>query len=449
MSWEQFGLKENPYDMHPLLEGGDLPIVEAFVGRKKERKYLNDLFLSDNRVCLTICGNVGVGKTSITNFQKFTWKYLEKEKPLFSFRREIEAHESNLNKKSFILEIIASVLREIELVDPELLTNSDFLMKLNQMINITRTLGLSGSVSAGAFGLSFQSDVTEKQNIQPFYLSMASLEQQFNDLLQFILTHKIAGIQYQGLIVHTNNFEIAMNANKKKVLQFFAEIRDFLQTSHVYFIFLGPNNFFKEIIAKELRVRSIFEQTPIILPPLSKDELIQALNKRLELLQSPTAQTIVKPVEDAVIAELYDMFSGDIRMIMSSLKDVVTYLSDKLTNTLTVNEAMFFLGKERLSHIEETLTEEQMKVLAYIVSQEKPITQKQIAENLKKDQRNVAHYYFKPLIEHDVIEVKNETGKQKYWGLTKKYLPLKTVLQFQKKIQEEITSLSKQLASFN
>ncbi len=444
--WEQFGLRKNPYDILPLLEGGDIPIAEAFVGREKERKYINDLFSQEDRVCLTICGAVGVGKTSIANFVKYIWKYGKKEKPLFSFRREIEANESILNKKSFLLEIIGSILREIELIDPRLLTKHNLLLKLNQMVDITQTLGLSGSVSAGMFGVNFQSNITEKQMVQPFQLTATTLEKQFMELLKFIMTHKIAGKQYLGLIIHVNNFEIALNSNKKKVLEFFAEIRDFLQTPNLYFIFLGPNNFYKEMISSNMRVRSVFSQTPIILAPLTKEELVKALNKRLELLKSPTAKKIIKPFEDEVIFELYNMFGGDVRMIMSSLKDIVTHLSDRLERlpkTLTIDEAIFLLGNERLSHIEDRLTEEQMKVLAYIASSDVAVTQDEIAKVLNKAPTNISNYYFKPLLEHDIVEVKRETGTFKYWGLTKKYLPLKKVVQLQKGITKQAALISK------
>lgn len=123
INWQQFGLRKNPYDTLPLIEGGDLPIEKAFVGRDSEKKFLNSLFKSNERICLTIGGDVGVGKTSLANFHKFIWKYHTKEKLLFSFRREIEANGDLLNKKNFLIEIIGSVLREIRLLQPELLKN--------------------------------------------------------------------------------------------------------------------------------------------------------------------------------------------------------------------------------------------------------------------------------------------------------------------------------------
>ena len=120
INWQQFGLRKNPYDTLPLVEGGDISIDRAFVGRSVEKKFLDDLFSSNDKVCLAICGDVGVGKTSLANFHKFIWKYT-KEKLLFSFRREIEANNDILNKKNFLIEIIGSFLREIRLLQPDLL----------------------------------------------------------------------------------------------------------------------------------------------------------------------------------------------------------------------------------------------------------------------------------------------------------------------------------------
>ena len=129
INWQQFGLRKNPYDTLPLIEGGDLLIDKAFIGRSAERKFLDSLFESNNRICLTVCGDIGVGKTSLANFHKFIWKYT-KEKLLFSFRREIEANNDLLNKKTFLIEIIGSVLREIRLLDPDLLKNELFFKKI-------------------------------------------------------------------------------------------------------------------------------------------------------------------------------------------------------------------------------------------------------------------------------------------------------------------------------
>jgi len=446
--WEQYGLRGNPFDILPLLEGGDLNIKNAFVGREKEREHIDNVFSSENRACITICGNVGVGKTSIANFEKFIWKYENKEKPLFSFRREIEANKYILNKNSFLLEIIGSIIREIELLESNLLQNDSFLRKLNQLVDITQTFGITGNISAGVPGvINFGADFSEKQPISPVQITTASLEKHFFQLLEYIMSHKIAGHKYKGLIIHVNNFDVVISENKKQVIRFFAEIRDLLQTKNSYFIFLGPTKFFKDIVSMEQRVRSIFDQRPLILNPLSKSEFLDALNNRMSLLQSDTANKIIKPFEDNVIYELHDMFDGDIRMILTSLKAILDEFSTKLPKTLTLEEAMVLLGREQLSRIEDILTDEVKKVLFHIVQSSKYLTVSEIASALNKEQSNISNYYFTPLIERRVIEVKSSSGRFKYWGLTKDYLPLKQLTDSQEKLNKKI-SMHKQLSIF-
>ena len=179
VNWQQFGLKANPYDTLPLAEGGGLSLKDAFIGRESERNTLDALFGLENNVCLTVCGDTGVGKTSLANYQKLIWKQREKS-ALFSCRREIEATDTLLDKRNFLLEIIGSVLREIELIDSRLLKDP-LLFRLNQLVNLTQSLTLSGSVSGEMYGfgagVGFSRD---KNSTLPEKLTMASLEQSFS-----------------------------------------------------------------------------------------------------------------------------------------------------------------------------------------------------------------------------------------------------------------------------
>ena len=436
VNWNQFGLKRNPYDTSPLEEGGDVNVRNAFIGREKENQIIEDIFASEERACLTICGDAGIGKTSIANYQKYLWKYKKEQKSLFSFRGEIEADENLLNKKNFILEIIGSVIREIELVDPKLLEKHKFLQKMRQMIDITQTLGISGNIGTGIPGIfELGASFSERQLHTPLHITTIALENSFNQLLTFIRENKIAKRQHHGLIIHVNNFDYVMEHHKKETIQFFAEIRDFLQTPNVYFLFLGPNNFFKEIIAKQTRVKSIFIQYPVSLEPLTKSELVSACNKRLNLLRLENVTKVVKPFEDGVIASFYDIFQGDIRMIMTALRDSLVQISDSFSKTLTLDEAVVLLGRERMAHVEQQLTEDKLKVLDVIVQSKEPITQVAIAKILNKQQTNISSY-FKKLADLGIIEVKREEGRHKFWHLTAEYLPLIHVSMAQERLQQ-------------
>lgn len=449
INWEEFGLKKNPYDVNPLVEGGEVNVMNAFIGRDQERSFLEDILSSEERACVAICGNVGVGKTTIANYEKYLWKYTKKNKLLFSFRRELEASETLLTKQNFILEIIGSIMREIELLDPQLIKSNMLLQKMNHLIDITQTFGMSGNISTGIPGIfDIGANFSEKQTMPPFHITTVMIEKSFQQLLTFLRTNTINGRTYQGLVVHVNNFDVVMEHNRKETLKFFAEIRDFLQTPYVYFIFLGPNNFFRDIISKESRVKSIFIQQPLFLEPLTKKELVIALNRRLELLQSNTVQKIIKPFGDEVIFEFYDLFSGDIRMIMTALRDALMAFSLKLPKTLTIDEAMVLLGTERMNRIESKLTEEQLRVLKIILEIAQPVTQAEVSAQLQKAQTNMSSYYFSKLSNLGIIEVKREEGKHKYWYLTKEYLPLQRLQSAQENLRKQFDQKTNQLKLF-
>lgn len=447
VNWQQFGLKKDPFDTTALIEGGDLPIDKAFVGREQEKSFLNGLFESSDRLCLAITGDVGVGKTSLANFHKFIWKYT-KPKLLFSFRREIEACSELLNKKNFLIEIIGSVLREIKLLDPQLL-GKPLLNKLSKIVDISQAIAISAGASAYGFGLDIGKDTSV---IQPIQLSTTTLEGYFLELIDFIKQNEINGYKYSGLIVHINNFDVVLSEpeNKRKVINFFNEIRDVLQTRDVYFLFLGPNNFFKDIISSQQRVKSIFYQTPLKITPLSKTEIVEAFKERMELLKSDDVKTYIRPIEDDVIFRLHDLYNGDIRLIMSSIRDILGQYSEKLAKTLTINEAMLLLGKERWERIENAmdLTPEKKEMLKYLATADKFISQKDVSALFGIAQPNVSGYYFKPLKDNGIIEEKEKVGKIPYYGLTKDYVPLKWLLEAQGQVKSNLENQTSQLQLF-
>ena len=397
INWQQFGLKKNPYDTLPLIEGGEIPIQKAFEGREAELQYLDGLFLSNDTLCLTICGNVGVGKTSLINFHKFIFKHSKQEKLLFSFRREIEAFPDMMNKRSFLIEIIGSVLRELHFVDPDMIKKNDLLQRLQKIVDISQSINFSFGLSGGFDKLQLGGDFGRDAKVeQPIQLAMSILEQYYIDLIEFIRKNPIGGKKYHGLIIHVNNFDVLLNdANTKKaVIHFFQEIRDMMQYKNTYFVFLGPRHFFREIISQEQRVKSIFVQTPLMLSPLSKQDIVKTFNERMQLLKSDDVQEVIKPFEDEVMYRLYDLFNGDIRSIMSALKDILSQCSYTLGRTLTVDEAMMLLGRERWERIEASanLTEEQLTILKHLASSADFVTQKDVGEllNLMKNAYTIA-----------------------------------------------------------
>lgn len=445
LNWQQYGLKKDPYDTVPLVEGGDILIEKAFIGRAKEMEYLNTLFESHERLCLTICGSIGVGKTSLANFHKYLWKY-DKIKLLFSSRREIEAHDDILNKKSFLLEILSSLLREIELMDTKLLKKEP-LQKIRRLTDVTQSMSISGGLSGGSALFTLGGQLGSEKNVSlPSEITMATLEGYFVELIAFIKNNPIQGRIYSGLIIHMNNFDIilAQKNGYARIIKFFNEVRDILQTQDVYFLFLGPKNFFKEIIAKEPRVKGIFMPNPLMLSSLGKMDIVKALEERMKLLRSDGVEEYIKPLADEVIYELHDFLNGDIRLIMTSLRYILIQAAKKEVNkSLSLEEAKYLLAQHRWETMEAStgFTEDQKKILLdYIIKSEGDISQKEVALKTGKAQSNISGYYFRPFKDAGIIEAVKKEGKMLYWGLTPMYRPLKWLKEGQQKVEDEIQS---------
>jgi len=175
--------------------------------------------------------------------------------------------------------------------------------------------------------------------------------------------------------------------------------------------------------------------------PLTKTEVIQAFDQRMRLLQSDGVSDSIKPIEDEVVYKLYEFYEGDIRSIMSSIRDIISGYSERVVSSpLSLHESMALLGQVRWEKLEQTtpLKRAQKKVLEFLVKNEEWISQAEAAKLLNKPQSNISGYYFKPLKEAGIIEEKGRKGKKVYWGLTPLYVPLKWVFESQANVQKEV-----------
>ncbi|MFA4930285.1 MAG: hypothetical protein WC570_00245 [Patescibacteria group bacterium] len=448
VNWQNFGLKSNPYLTDPLVEGGQLNIDKAFVGRQVEIRTINDQIESLNNLCMIISGDVGVGKTSLVNYVKYFWKHKGRDKYLFSSRREIEANENILDKSSFLLEVIGSIIGEIELLDPDLMKDP-LLDKVKQLIDVTQSISYSGEFSLAGFG---GGGGKETQISQPIKLPYSILESYYKKLLDFVCQHKINSVVNSGLIIHVNNFDVVMmeKTSKKKVIRFFNEIRDILQQDKVYYFFLGPRNFYKDIISTQKRVKGVFFQSPLQIKPLSKNDVVSALNERMFLLKSEGVEKFIKPIDDKVVYQLYDLYDGDIRMVLCSLYNILTQVNVASSKTIGADRSKAYLCEWCWENVEKCLkiTDKQKDILKYISSVDKDITQNDIAKEFKIVQTNVSGYYMKPLRENNIIEEKKKEGKLTYWGLTREYLPLKWMNEVKENMVDEKKIVETQLKLF-
>jgi len=443
-TWQEFGLKANPFDEVALAEGGAIDIQQAFVGRDRERSVLTKITESQTHSCVAICGDVGVGKTSLANIHKHYWKYSHDNRPLFSFRGEIEARRDLLNIKNFILEIIATILREIEFLDPNLISQNKILKKVERIADITQDFSWSAGLVAIEAGVG-------ESTVRPAELPVAKLEEYLDLLLDFVRSNPIDGKQYKGIIVHVNNFDVVLDApeDKKQVVTFFDEIRDLIQRENIHFVFLGPTDFYDEVISSRQRVRSVFNVAPLVLGSLSKRELARALTKRMRLLQSDDVSEYVKPFSDEAVFQLHDLYKGDVRSVLGALRDVAKGLVGGVSNTLQSDEALLLLARERNQRLQASLTRVQLEVLQYLVDTDLSLSQAEVSRLSGKAASNISKY-FKELRQRGIIEEEpDRRGKEKKFNLTKEYVPLKFLKASEDRVRDRRAKEVEQLKLFD
>ncbi|MFQ5493346.1 MAG: winged helix DNA-binding protein [Candidatus Dojkabacteria bacterium] len=443
--WPEYGLRSDPFDTMPLIEGGDINIEKAFVGRKSERDLIDEIFSATNGSRITITGDVGVGKTSFTNFEKYLWKYQKKERGIFSFRGEIEAKDTLLNKNTFLLEIIASTLNEIQLLDSKLSNSNAALKTLKQLVEVTEVISRGGGIDINVLGTGGGANYSQDASVfTPAAMPTATLEKYFHELIEVIRREPIKGKSYENLLIHVNNF-VNVIGDLPKLRKFFNEIRDILQTKYCHFVFLGPEELFGEVIAKERRLSSIFHYPTITLTPLSKNELAEALDERLDILKSTGVVEVIKPYSRELLFSLHDLYNGEIRSILNALSRIVR--GSATPRAVTNNEGLLLLAHTIEKELSQRLKPKLLEVTMFFAREDRVLTQKEIVKALNLQQANLSQY-LGTLTKNGVVkEVENEGGKIKNYRLTESYRPLK-FSNLESKTAEEVKQVSSQLELF-
>jgi len=430
--WELYGLKTNPFFTNPLLLfGGDIDIKLAFIGREYEVKRLQNLISNNISGRVIVAGDVGVGKTTFVNFVRSSVP----DKVFFTHLKEI-AVQPEWDGIDFILNTLSAIYTTIKLrldINPKFI-DEEILKKLELLVDIVERKNYSISLNIGVIGGGYGSNT----NISIPSLTIHSLQVFFEDLIR-----ELKKVGYKGVVLHYNNLEII---EEPKLIKLFNSIRDFIQTKEVLFIFIGDLGV-PRIISKIKRVESIMSESPIILENLSITELKQLLDKRIQYLNISGLDSI-KPYEDEIITKLYQLYNGNLRSILNSLSTAFNELvidnrptimnSEILINTLSNTAKKRWLDK---------ITDTEKEAL-FLILNSGEITNKEIAQSLKKQKQNISKITNR-LLDIYAIKIKRTDGKEKYftvdssikWFLLEKEKKILGKNNLTKNIQNEIQKI--------
>jgi DNA-binding MarR family transcriptional regulator len=417
----QFGLKGNPFDSSALSASVHalLPIATAFVGREMsspESRTITNILRTPGGGRFVVEGEIGVGKTTFVNYHRYLWENETKDRLLTPIQ-EI-AVDIHWGVKEFLFNILGALINKLVLLKgkEEALAKDSL---LREILILTKVYSTSNTQWQGTFmgaGLGYGKNaiVTVPQ------ISETQLSQYFQLLVQ-----KIKEMGYAGVFLHIDNFDQITQENPKDMQLFFHKIRDILQIHDVYYAFVGYPGFCSQIINPIERVRSIFFLLPIYLPPLPEDKVLEAIEKRYQLLSDAS---FIKPVEDAFVKYLYRLYQGKFRSILDSLSSLLSSIPPYRVSMLAAQEAKELLSQTLTQQVSTVLTPKEWSVLLAVSAQEE-CTGAEIARKLKMQPENVSRA-FKELEKHHFIYLVRRSGARSFYKISDqlKIIPSKTDL---------------------
>lgn len=405
--WGRYGFRGNPFDTGALSASADalLPIAHAIVGREldsPESRMLLGVVRSAGGGRTVVEGEIGVGKTTFVNYHRYLWE-MEAQDRLLTPASEITL-AGDLRVSEFVGSIVGAVLGKIVLLRGEKYVHDRPLLHELFLLNrvfIHRSIELQAQLfgfGAGV-GRAAQATVPAPSEVQ---------------LLAYLrgLVGEVKQLGYNGIFLHFDNLELVSLRSPERTRLLFEALRDTLQTPDIYFVFVGQKGFFSEVISPSERVRSVFSGFPIFVPPLTRPQVLEAVNKRYELL-AMHPERFIRPVGDDLLEYLYDLYDGKVRFVMDAVTTIVTHFPHAVAETLDTSSAKSLLAQLVLERLKRELTRREWDVLREAVRLG-TFTNAAIGRALNVKAPNVTKY-LNALLERRFIYPHHREGRQIFY----------------------------------
>jgi len=403
MKWESLGFRDNPFNTDPIVRS----TISLYTGQERLIKICRNVLLERN-VLLIIEGARGVGTTSFANFLRFS---AQTQKNYFTPSNEIRVG-AGWSIETLLSVVIANIVREIELSrDDNIIKDKRFQNAKALSIRIAETYRSFG-INALGFGASYgkQAGIVT----QPVIVSTAVLGHHLEDLASLIQS---SGYKY-GLLLQINNLDIEEIHEGKYLKYLFNELRDYIQTNNVSWLFVGDIGLRRFIAQQVDRLDDIISYEAEI-QPLSRLDYISLINKRVQFYRDNLNAQL--PIDEDVFLYLFDLTKGRLRYVFGLIKRLLNELDvgdlvDKIILSLAQPMVVKF-ARERLS--ENGLTTGEEEILRKLVELGS-VSATKLSEELNKSRQYVSKTLVK-LCEIKLLTVRRE-------GRNRIYLPVLDVV---------------------
>lgn len=398
MKWESLGFKDNPFNTDPIIQA----TISLYAGQKRAIEVCQNV-LYERNVLLIIEGSRGVGTTSFGNFLRFS---AQTRKDYFTPTNEIRIGEK-WALETVLSAVIANVVREIELIQiKEIIKDERFKNAKALTVRISDTYRSFG-ISAAGFGANYG---TQTEVTQPIIVPAAVLGHHLEDLAMLV---QASGYKY-GLLLQLNNLDVGEIHEEKHLKYLFNELRDYVQTNNVSWLFVGDTGIRKFIAQQVDRLDDIVSYE-VEIKPLTISEYDALIDKRFQFYKNnPNAKL---PIEKDVFLYLFKLTNGRLRYVFGLIKRLLNELNvgdlvDKLT--LDIAKPMVTkLARERLAKNNLTIGEQEvLKQLVKLGSASATI----LSETLGKSRQYISKILIK-LNDIRLLEVQRESKNRIYFPI--------------------------------
>jgi hypothetical protein len=362
--WLDIGFTRNPYDYMPLKVNQEDRSI--FVGRLKEQRQFKLQVAGTQGGIAIIEGGIGVGKTSFVNAMQYDKVAVakggargQKQSKYLPSYETIELRE-NVELTDFMLSVLSNCIFSLEKMYGRSASEKDRDLRAGKELvaNTVRSgVGFSASILGSGIGATKEvATVAPLSAVLPTVIH--TMDRWFDAAAE--------KFGYEAFLVPINNLDVLSD---QVIAAFLNSARDTLLTRHrVWWILIARQGFFSYLETTARRVSELVTGTPILLNPLSLEEVHQAIDVRIErfTMQEKGRPGVAPPAPLEAVDLLYEASCGEIRYVFKRLSDLVymfrlSFPSERQIPVNVARESLRSLARSRLAEL--NLTERDKELL--------------------------------------------------------------------------------------
>lgn len=405
--WKKLGFSENPYDTKPLTVNQN--DIDLLMGRESEQVEFLTTIESSNEGVFIISGVPGVGKTSFLNIQQYIIESGQGYGGKILGARTLCSVQPSDEPKHLAIRCLQSYTKSIHQYCDE--------KKKKLPKQVEKTINWLHQNKPSTFEFGFQilgNGINYGKEVHLPNLNETSFET-LTELLKTISLEVKTELNFEGSFIVIDNVE---NLHEDDLSDLLVSFRDTLFTiDGIWWILIGQSGLSSLIQSTNPKVYQRLSGG-MELKPITVDNLIKAVNKRVEKFHS--SSTIgSSPISEEIYLKLFKCSNGEIRFVFKYCIQICISFVHTIRKYMTLEKVSIdddsfntFMGKYMVdTHIQEEAALDCLKEKIteefeglFLTNEEKVILKK-IGELVKikpKDYKEFSHCGVKTMQEFSI-----------------------------------------------